>query len=93
MGGARSYDTRVVMAILLLALFTPLMACIAMLIVIDTRCSPLWRQRRIGQYNQVFTIYKFRTMLDLYDRSGRCHCSDEQRLTALGGFLQQHKPG
>ena len=77
----------VVMAIILLVLFAPLIVCIAVLIVIDTRCSPFFGQPRIGQYDQVFTIYKFRTMMDLCDSSGRL-LPDEQRLTALGRFLR-----
>ena len=86
MRGAISFLS-VVMTILLLALFAPLMVCVAVLIVIDTRCSPFFGQQRIGQYNHVFTIYKFRTMTDLRDSSGRL-LSDEQRLTTLGTFLR-----
>ena len=77
----------VVLAIILLALFAPLGVCIAVLTVIDTRCSPLFAQRRIGQCNRVFTIYKFRTMIDVCDSSGRL-LPDERRLTALGRFLR-----
>jgi lipopolysaccharide/colanic/teichoic acid biosynthesis glycosyltransferase len=81
------YFLSLVTAIILLALFAPLMACIAAFIFIDTRCSPVFGQQRIGQYNQAFTIYKFRTMTDLCDSSGRL-LPDEQRLTAMGRFLR-----
>src|SRR5438445_17179 len=86
MRGVESFLT-VATAILLLAMFAPLMVCIAVLIVIDTRCSPLFGQRRTGQHDQVFTIYKFRTMMELRDNSG-CLLPDEQRLTALGRLLR-----
>lgn len=75
------------MAVLLLALFAPLMVCIALCIVIDTRRSPVFGQRRIGQWDKAFTIYKFKTMTDLRDDSGRL-LPDEHRLTALGRFLR-----
>jgi sugar transferase EpsL len=86
MPGAISFLS-VVMAISLLALFAPLMVCIAVLIVIDIRYSPVFGQQRIGQYDRLFTIYKFRTMTDLRDSSGRL-LPDERRLTALGRFLR-----
>src|ERR1035438_6228562 len=85
----------VVLAIILLALFAPLGVCIAVLTVIDTRCSPLFAQRRIWQCNRVFTIYKFRTMIDVCDSSGRL-LPDERRLTALGRVLRsrsEQRPG
>ncbi len=75
------------MATSLLALFAPLIAIIAVLIVIDTRCSPVFRQQRIGQYEQEFKLYKFRTMMDSCDSSGRL-LPDAQRLTRLGRFLR-----
>ena len=82
-----AYFLRVVMATSLLALFAPLIAIIAVLIVIDTRCSPVFRQQRIGQYEQEFKLYKFRTMMDSCDSSGRL-LPDAQRLTRLGRFLR-----
>ena len=77
----------VVMAILLLALSAPVLACIAVLVAIDTRRSPIFGQQRVGQYDKVFTIYKFRTMLELWDSSGHS-LPDERRLTPLGRLVR-----
>lgn len=47
----------------------------------------LFAQERLGYQNQVFTIYKFRTMRDARDPSGAL-LSDAERLTAFGRFLR-----
>lgn len=49
-------------ALLLLPLIAPLMAVIALAIKLDSRGPVLFRQVRIGQKGQPFTIYKFRSM-------------------------------
>jgi lipopolysaccharide/colanic/teichoic acid biosynthesis glycosyltransferase len=77
----------VVLAIVMLVLLAPFLACIALLIAIDTRLSPIFGQERIGQHEKVFTIYKFRTMVDLRDSSGNL-LPDEDRLTRLGRILR-----
>lgn len=86
-GGTVLLLLRFVAAFLLLLLLAPLAVCLAVLIAIRTRRSPIFGQERIGQYNRVFTIYKFRTMTDLCDGSGRL-LADEQRLMPLGRFLR-----
>jgi|ERR1039458_253161 lipopolysaccharide/colanic/teichoic acid biosynthesis glycosyltransferase len=78
----------IVTAFLLLVLSAPFMVCIAGLIFIDTRSSPFFAQKRIGQHGRAFTIYKFRTMLNLCDSSGRS-LPDDQRLMPLGRFLRK----
>ena len=47
----------------------------------------LFRQRRPGLGGQAFTMYKFRTMLDLRDETGS-PLADGERLTTLGKFLR-----
>jgi lipopolysaccharide/colanic/teichoic acid biosynthesis glycosyltransferase/glycosyltransferase involved in cell wall biosynthesis len=51
-------------ALLALPLAAPLMAVIAIAIKLDSRGPALFRQVRIGQKGQPFTIYKFRSMVD-----------------------------
>lgn len=52
----------VVLALLLLILFLPLFAVIAVLTIPDTGISVLFRQTRMGRNDRPFTMYKFRTM-------------------------------
>lgn len=77
----------IVVAMVLLTLLAPFLVCIALLIIVDTRRSALFRQDRIGQYDRIFSIYKFRTMKDTRDGTGRL-LPDEQRLTPLGRLLR-----
>ncbi|MYS05404.1 exopolysaccharide biosynthesis polyprenyl glycosylphosphotransferase [Streptomyces sp. SID6041] len=47
----------------LLLLFAPLMAFVALLVVVDSRGGAVYRQRRVGKDGREFTILKFRTMV------------------------------
>jgi lipopolysaccharide/colanic/teichoic acid biosynthesis glycosyltransferase len=75
------------MSLLLISLFSPLMALIALAIWITMGRPILFRQPRIGYRGRVFTIYKFRTMTEERDENGNL-LPDEQRLTPLGRFLR-----
>jgi lipopolysaccharide/colanic/teichoic acid biosynthesis glycosyltransferase len=77
----------VIMSLLLISLFSPLMALIALAIWITMGRPILFRQPRIGYRGRVFTIYKFRTMTEERDENGNL-LPDEQRLTPLGRFLR-----
>ncbi|MFC9806861.1 sugar transferase [Streptomyces griseoaurantiacus] len=50
-------------AALLLLLFAPLMALVALLVRVDSRGGAFYRQRRVGKDGREFTILKFRTMV------------------------------
>ncbi|MGK5691386.1 sugar transferase [Streptomyces sp. URMC 128] len=50
-------------ATFLLMLFAPLMVCVALLVVVDSRGGAFYRQRRVGKDGREFTILKFRTMV------------------------------
>jgi exopolysaccharide biosynthesis polyprenyl glycosylphosphotransferase len=64
-GGRRAFKGIVdrLGAALLLVLFAPLMALVALLVVADSRGGALYRQRRVGKDGREFTLYKFRTMV------------------------------
>jgi len=64
-------------AIALLVLLSPLLAAIAIAIRVDSRGSPIFRQRRCGRGVKEFTVLKFRTM--------RCEtAADPHRAYVLG---------
>ncbi|MFF9404710.1 sugar transferase [Streptomyces anandii] len=56
-------------AAILLVLFAPLMAAVALLVVAESPGGPLYRQRRVGKDGREFTIWKFRTMVAGADRA------------------------
>lgn len=56
----RIFDATV--AALLLVIFSPVLALVALLIKIDSRGPAVFRQTRVGYGNRPFVMYKFRTM-------------------------------
>lgn len=67
--------------------FSPVMAFVALLILATMGRPVLFRQERAGKDGKPFTLYKFRTMLELRDEKGEL-LPDEHRLTPLGRFLR-----
>jgi Undecaprenyl-phosphate glucose phosphotransferase len=69
---------------------SPLLATIAMAIKIDSPGPCIFRQRRNGFNNKVFTIYKFRTMEFKPEDDGvRQAQKNDQRVTRVGAFLRR----
>jgi lipopolysaccharide/colanic/teichoic acid biosynthesis glycosyltransferase len=61
----------------------------AVVLAVDGR-PVMFRQVRIGLGGAPFTIFKFRTMRNLYDPSGEL-LPDDRRTTALGAFLRRFR--
>jgi sugar transferase EpsL len=76
-------------AILGLLALSPILAAVA--IIVRTRLGRpvLFRQLRPGLHGRPFTLYKFRTMRDLFDEQGN-PLPDEQRLPPVGRFLRRN---
>ena len=74
-----------------LLFFAPLFVGIAIAIKTNSPGPVFFRQRRYGQGNRLFRIYKFRTMYaHLDDPTGvRQTASNDARVTPLGRFLRQ----
>jgi lipopolysaccharide/colanic/teichoic acid biosynthesis glycosyltransferase len=70
-------------ATICLMLLTPLMASVALLILVAIGRPVIFRQRRPGLNEKLFYLYKFRTMRDAVDASGR-PLPDAERLTRVG---------
>ena len=77
----------IILASLILIVLSPLMLIISILVAIQHGFPILFRQKRPGLNGEIFTIYKFRTMRDLFDKQGN-PLPDSQRLTKLGRFLR-----
>jgi lipopolysaccharide/colanic/teichoic acid biosynthesis glycosyltransferase len=77
-----------VFAVLALIVFCPLFVFIALLVYIFNGSPILFKQERPGLMGKPFTLYKFRTMKDSYDRRGNL-LPDEDRLTTFGKFLRK----
>lgn len=91
----------VVAATALLVLASPFLALIAMAIKLTSPGPVLFRQKRVGLHGRVFTLYKFRTMVDgaermreellaANDMSGPVFkLRDDPRVTPLGRMLRR----
>lgn len=70
-----------------LIVLLPVLAVLAVLVRIFLGSPVIFRQQRPGLHAVPFTLYKFRTMNDRRDASGKL-LPDAQRLTAFGRFLR-----
>jgi sugar transferase EpsL len=73
---------------LLLILLSPILILIFFLIRVNMGSPVLFRQIRPGLKDQLFTVYKFRTMSERFDLAGN-PLPDGERLTSLGRFLRK----
>ena len=78
----------VVAAVALIVVLWPVGLCVAVLILAFQRSRVFFVQKRIGLGGQVFSVIKFRTMLDAFDFNG-APLPDADRLTMLGGLLRK----
>ena len=82
----------ILISFLSLIIFTPLLIVIALPLFFTTKGNIFYTQRRVGQNNRDFTLYKFRTMYTGADKTGFLTVGDkDQRITPLGYFLRKYK--
>ncbi len=81
----------IVLAGLILLAVAPAMLVIATLIKMESPGPVLFSQRRIGFHDQVFRVWKFRTMyVDLTDEAGAAQTTrHDPRVTRLGRLLRR----
>ena len=85
----------VVVAAVALVLFSPWLGLLALLIRLESPGPAFFRQRRLGRWGTVFTLYKLRTMVDgaplvLHPDGSTCVVEGDPRVTRLGGRLRAH---
>jgi lipopolysaccharide/colanic/teichoic acid biosynthesis glycosyltransferase len=88
--GRRVMD--VAAASLALLILWPLLLLIALWVRLDSRGPVIFRQRRMGRYGNLFTIYKFRTM-DVKSRHQNFTVTKhgDRRVTRVGARLRKFK--
>ncbi len=69
----------------------PFMALVALAIRLDSVGPVIYRQKRVGQNGRVFTLYKFRTMLDGADQGDNHRPAEagDSRFTRVGRLLRR----
>jgi lipopolysaccharide/colanic/teichoic acid biosynthesis glycosyltransferase len=70
-----------------LILLSPILLLLSLLVLIYHGSPIFFKQRRPGYQGQPFTVYKFRSMSERRDASGKL-LPDAQRLTVFGRFLR-----
>lgn len=75
------------LGLLALIILTPLMLIIWILVRIKLGKPAIFKQKRPGKNEKIFTLYKFRTMTDEKDEEGNL-LPDADRLTKFGKFLR-----
>ncbi|MFA5233453.1 MAG: undecaprenyl phosphate N,N'-diacetylbacillosamine 1-phosphate transferase [Sulfurimonas sp.] len=75
------------LALFLIILFLPIYIIVSLLIWWKMGTPILFRQKRPGYKEKIFTIYKFRTMTNEKDANGEL-LADEQRLVGVGKFIR-----
>jgi len=75
------------LAFVLVFLFSPIYVVVAFLILIKMGRPILFRQKRPGLHDNIFGIYKFRTMTNDKDLKGEL-LPDSKRLIGIGKFIR-----
>jgi exopolysaccharide biosynthesis polyprenyl glycosylphosphotransferase len=80
-----------------LALSVPIMIVCAAVIMLESKGSPLYKQKRVGRFGKLFTIYKLRTMTTGevlgadHDKWGHLYQANKARVTPFGAFLRKYR--
>ena len=90
LGAKRLID--ISLSLIALVILTPIIPFIVLLIWSQDRGPILYRQKRVGQYDIPFWIYKFRTMRVNAESNGAQWAQrNDQRVTVLGKWLRKSR--
>ncbi len=90
MGIKRSFD--IICVLCGLIILSPVLLLIIVLIKLTSTGPVFFRQTRVGQYEKLFQIHKFRTMIVNAEASGlKITVGRDPRITSIGHFLRKTK--
>jgi len=80
----------ILFSLICLILSAPLQLLVALLVVTDSKGPVLYSQERITQDGEIYSVYKFRTMVDSAEEKFGAYQSslDDPRVTRVGKFLR-----
>ena len=88
--GAVKRGSDIVLSLLILALVSPLLLLIALVVKLSSPGPVIFRQRRYGLDGHEIVVYKFRSMKVLEDGDSIAQARQgDQRLTPVGAFLRR----
>jgi len=87
--GKRVFDLAASLMLLLLSL--PFMALAILAIILESGFPILYRQERVGLGGKIFTIYKFRSMVQNAEKNGtpQWAIAGDARVTRVGHFIRK----
>ena len=74
-----------------LIILSPLLMLISLLIIIDSKGSAFYSQKRVGRKGKQFNLLKFRTMNQNSDIKGLLTIGNDLRITRIGHYLRKSK--
>ena len=77
----------IILSLIAIIILSPILLIVAILVRIKLGSPVIFKQKRPGLNEKIFTLYKFRTMTDAKDEQGNL-LSDEIRLTKFGKLLR-----
>lgn len=78
----------IVTSLLIMVIFSPVYLICSILIFINMGLPIIFKQKRVGKNEEIFNMYKFRTMTNKKDEKGNL-LPDSKRITKLGKFLRK----
>ncbi len=75
-------------SLLALIVFSPVIALIAVLLLLLQKGNPFFVQQRPGKKEKIFQLIKFKTMADIKDEHGKM-LPDKDRITPIGKFVRK----
>jgi sugar transferase (PEP-CTERM system associated) len=79
-------------ALFAITLTLPIMALVAVAILIESGAPVLFRQKRVGLNGEQFEIFKFRSMRQDAEKSGPSWAADgDNRITRVGAFIRKYR--
>jgi lipopolysaccharide/colanic/teichoic acid biosynthesis glycosyltransferase len=77
----------IALSLIALIVLSPVILIVAILVRLKLGSPVIFKQKRPGLHEKIFTMYKFRTMTDERDENGEL-LPDSMRLTKFGKFLR-----
>ena len=78
----------IILSLIAIIIIFPIFLLIGVLVLIFLGQPAIFKQKRPGKDEKIFTLYKFRTMTNKKDKDGNL-LPDDQRLTKFGKFLRK----
>lgn len=84
--GKRTLDLTIAISALLI--LSPIFILLLLILTVYYKGSPFFLQERPGRYGKIFSVIKFKSMINKYDSDGKL-LPDVQRITPIGVFLRR----